>query len=339
MTAKDLDIQMALLKGPRKNAKERARRRRQLLRKKKKQEDSLKKNPQLQPSSSSSSSSSSLCDEDASKQDKDLCVYVGSAYGKASTDMARKPSEWKTTAESVGYWCHPNGWQYLRDHALLPTFLSRFSQKRCMIECDIGWYDINNTALGFIHDDLKKYGFACDGVATCVNTTRCVQDPDLAAHHLKLLHKPMMERGLKTFLLIQVVCPESVQPANAAVLRNGVKNREKLWLYIARKSGCDGVVLDHPALHWCDVPQHNDIALDVARSTLASKDMQFYWMLNGGTSVAHTTKFLKDLENNNVIPDKIIVSHFHNTNYSGTPDTGSESVTAQAKCALRFYEG
>lgn len=262
-------------------------------------------------------------------------VFVGSAYEKASMDMAHHlKTRHPLVAQTAHYWCHPMGWQKLVDREMLKAYLENFQTKRFVMECDIGWLEIKNTALPFIRESIEKHGFVCDGVATCVPTERMCADPDKAAEDLKNFHRTYFSKLKKdpTYLLIQVVCPESIP--RAAFLRSVYKNNEKVWVYVAKKAGVTGIVLDHPALHWSTVPIHNDIALDVARTT-KDAGLDFIWMLNGGTSMEHTTVMLRDLKKQGILPDAIAISHFHLPEYAGVGRP--ESVACQAEAALKFF--
>jgi hypothetical protein len=267
--------------------------------------------------------------------DEEERVLVGSAYEKASVDMAHHlKTRHSIVAQNAQYWCHPMGWQKLVDRGLLEAYLNNFQNKRFIMECDIGWLEVKNTALPFIRESIEKHGFVCDGVATCVPTGRLCADPDKAAEDLEHFHRSYFSKKRKdpTYLLIQVVCPESVP--RAAFLRSIYKNNEKVWVYVAKKAGVTGIVLDHPALHWSTVPIHNDIALDVARSTKEA-GLEFIWMLNGGTSMEHTAIMLRDLKRQGISPDAIAVSHFHLPEYAGVGRP--ESVACQAEAALGFF--
>lgn len=182
--------------------------------------------------------------------DEEERVLVGSAYEKASVDMAHHlKTRHSIVAQNAQYWCHPMGWQKLVDRGLLEAYLNNFQNKRFIMECDIGWLEVKNTALPFIRESIEKHGFVCDGVATCVPTGRLCADPDKAAEDLEHFHRSYFSKKRKdpTYLLIQVVCPESVP--RAAFLRSIYKNNEKVWVYVAKKAGVTGIVLDHPALH------------------------------------------------------------------------------------------
>ena len=267
---------------------------------------------------------------------KTTTVYVGSAFSKASFDMARgSTSQWPTVSKNAGWWNHTMGWQVLRDAGLLKPFLDKFTNKRFFIENDMTWFDTNNTASPFIHDEIKGMGWTCDGMATNVHIPRFLDTPDTCASQVKTLGDPLRAKGVKTYLLFSVANPDAVKPHYVNIMRNGRLQGMRYWVYVAKRAGCAGVVLDHPALHWNQIPIANDIAIDVAKSTMEA-GMEFIWMLNGGSSLSDTRKLMADLKARNVRPDSIVVSHFHQEQYPSIPETG-ETVTGQALEAVRFY--
>ena len=261
--------------------------------------------------------------------------YVGSAFVPATNDMAHNPSQWNTVRTKCGFWLHGNIFDHLMNQD--DSILRQFSNKRYVVEGDIGWLEQGNTALPFIFDWMKQRGFTCDGVAMTVPTDRILRNPDQAAKDLDTLLRPIHAKGAKCYLLMQVVSPESTTPAAVDLLRNGFKG-EKVWNYIVKRSAtCSGVILDHPALHWSHVPMHNDIALDFAKSSLSTLGKNnFMWLLNGGTGIQDTKTLLNDIKKAGVVPSQISVSHFEVPSYRGIPESG-ESVTGQALEAVRFY--
>ena len=262
--------------------------------------------------------------------------YVGSAYSLANDDMSQTPHQWTQVRSNCGFWLHGNIFDHLmnRDESILKQFVN----KRYIMEGDIGWLEDGNTCLPFIFDWMKQRGFQCDGVAITVPTDRILRNPEQVSTDLDKLLTPVHSKGAKCYLLMQVVSPESTSPEAVALLRNGYRG-EKVWNYIVKRSGtCRGTILDHPALHYCHVPQANDIALDFARSSLSTLgDNNFIWLLNGGTCIRDTRKLLTDLDANDISPSHICVSHFHLPEYRGVPEDG-ESVTGQALEALKFYD-
>ena len=273
--------------------------------------------------------------QDRKKKKNDIPCYVGSAYQCATDDMARNPHQWNQVREECGFWLHGNIFDHLmnRDESILRQFVN----KSFIMEGDIGWLEDGNTCLPFIFDWMKQRGYKCDGVAITVPTDRIVRNPEQVAKDLDALLTPVRSKGAKCYLLMQVISAESTTPEAVALLRNGYKG-ERVWNYIVKRSKtCSGTVLDHPALHWSHVPQHNDIAVDFARSSLSTLGKNnFTWLLNGGTCIRDTQKLLNDLKAADIVPSNISVSHFHLPDYRGTPENG-ESVTGQALEALKFY--
>jgi hypothetical protein len=272
----------------------------------------------------------------ARKDQNTVRCYVGSAYSLATDDMARNPSQWSTVRSKAGFWLHGNIFEHLltKDESVLKQFI----HKRYIVEGDISWLEQGNTALPFIFEWMKQRGFTCDGVAMTVPTDRILRNTDQVAKDLDKLLAPIHSKGAKCYLLMQVVSPESTTPAAVALLTNGYRG-EKVWNYIVKRSAtCSGTILDHPAHHWVHVPMHNHIALDLAKTSLATLGKtNFMWLLNGGTNQRDTKTLLLDIKEAKVTPSQISVSHFEVPTYRGIPESG-ESVTGQALEAVRFYE-
>ena len=67
--------------------------------------------------------------------------------------------------------------------------------------------------------------------------------------------------------------------------------------------------------------------------TTQKAGLKFVWMLNGGMSVAETKQCAESLHEDHIRPDFWIISHFHQKDYPGTPETG-ETVTGQARVLI-----